>query len=250
MEPDTQVSFWREEMDALVHSFPPISAEICFEACCKDLTSDDLIQRCATSHDTQAWYEFIRRFHPLIAGVIARTAMRWTTASADLVDDLVQETYLKLCTEECRQLRQFTSRHENALYGFLKTVAYNVTVDYFKSRWAAKRGGRQFQDSDLDSAQATSQDGSLEDHILLQQLEDFIDKITDSRRDKLVFRLYYRQGFTSAAIAAIPAIGLSEKGVVSCIHRLTELLRKYVWKTGTLKASSLVGYEMPVGEPV
>jgi RNA polymerase sigma-70 factor (ECF subfamily) len=228
-------------MNSSVCDFPPqIGAEILFELRYEDLTSEALIQRCATSADASAWNEFIRRFHPLIAGVIARTVMRWTAISPDLVDDLVQETYLKLCTKECQRLKQFSSRHENALYGFLKTVAYNVTVDYFKSRWAAKRGGRQFQDFDFDCAHAKATEGSLEHHVLLQQLEQFVEKITDSPRDRLVFRLYYQQGFTSAAIAAIPAIGLSEKGVVSCILRLTGLLRKHVRKTDALKAGELL----------
>lgn len=237
-------------MSSSVCSLPPrMSDQVNFETGYKELPSDALIQQCATS-DANAWHEFIRRFHPLIAGVIARTAMRWTTVSADLVDDLVQETYLKLCTEECRQLRQFSSRHENSLYGFLKTVAYNVTVDHFKCKWAAKRGGKQFHDSGLDGALATveQEQGSLDDHVLLRQLEQFIDKITDNRRDKLVFRLYYQQGFTSSAIAAIPAIGLSEKGVESCIHRLTGLLRKCVWKTRTLKPRSIVQFKASVGE--
>ena len=222
-------------MDAAVCNFPsPTSVDPQFELSCEDLASETLIQRCASSGDTNAWYEFIRRFHPLISGVIARTAMRWTTVSADLIDDLVQETYIKLCTEEGRQLREFRSRHENALYGYLKTVAVNVTVDYFKTRWAAKRGGKQFS-STLDEALSATRKGSMEELVLLQQLDEFIDKITENRRDKLVFRLYYQQGFTSAAIAKIPAIGLSEKGVVSCIHRLTGLLRKHVRKNGTLK---------------
>ena len=217
-------------MDAAVCNFPP-PAEIECELSCQELTSETLIQRCASSGDANAWYEFIRRFHPLISGVIARTALRWTTVSADLVDDLVQETYIKLCTEQRRQLREFRSRHENALYGYLKTVAFNVTVDHFKNRWAAKRGGKQFS-STLDEALTATKGGSLEEIVLLQQLDEFIDKITDNRRDKLVFRLYYQQGFTAAAIANIPAIGLSDKGVVSCIHRLTGLLRKYVQKNG------------------
>ncbi len=228
-------------MDTAVCNFPP-SAGLQCELSCQDLTSEALIQRCASSGDTHAWYEFIRRFHPLISGVIARTAMRWTTVSADLIDDLVQETYIKLCTEERRQLREFRSRHENALYGYLKTVALNVTVDYFKNRWAVKRGGKQFS-STLDEALSTTRRGFMEESVLLQQLDEFVDKITDNRRDKLVFRMYYQQGFTSAAIAKIPAIGLSEKGVVSCIHRLTGLLRKHVRKTGTLKTDQrAVGY--------
>lgn len=234
-------------MDSAVSNFPPpATAGPQCELSCKDLTSEALIQRCASSGDANAWCEFIRRFHPLISGVIARTAMRWTTVSSDLIDDLVQETYMKLCTEERRELREFRSRHENALYGYLKTVAFNVTVDHFKNRWAVKRGGKQFS-SALDEAITATKRGSLEEVVLLQQLDEFIDKITDNRRDKLVFRLYYQQGFTAAAIANIPAIGLSEKGVVSCIHRLTGLLRKYVQKNDTAKAGGrAVRYAAPV----
>src|SRR5438105_15838576 len=103
------------------------------------LSSQDLLKECVTQAEAPAWQEFVRRFQPLIAGVVARTASRWGAVSAALVDDLVQETYLKLCTEEFRRLREFESRHDDAIYGFLKAVAYTVTMDYFKVHNPAKR---------------------------------------------------------------------------------------------------------------
>jgi RNA polymerase sigma-70 factor (ECF subfamily) len=155
--------------------------------------------------------------------------MRWTEVSPGLVDDLVQETYLKLCTEQFRRLREFENRFEDAIYGFLKTVAYNVTMDYFKVRHATKRGSQLLSKSEFDTAlQTVAQEDSVEDRILLREIEDLVERITETERDKLVFLLYYRQGFTAKAIAELPGIQLSEKGVESCLLRLTRHLRQHI----------------------
>jgi RNA polymerase sigma-70 factor (ECF subfamily) len=76
--------------------------------------------------------------------------------------------------------------------------------------------------------QTVSKENSIEDQILLQEIEDLVNRITDTDRDKLVFLLYYRQGFTARAIADLPGIQLSEKGVESCILRLTRQLRQHI----------------------
>jgi len=193
------------------------------------LSSQDLLKECVTQAEAEAWEEFVRRFQPLIAGVVARTAMRWTDVSPSLVDDLVQETYLKLCTEEFRRLREFENRFEDAIYGFLKAVAYNVTMDYFKVRHATKRGSQVLSKSDFDIAlQTASTENSMEDQILLREIEELVHQITETDRDKLVFLLYYRQGFTAKAISDLPGIDLSEKGVESCLLRLTRQLRQHI----------------------
>lgn len=195
----------------------------------KSLSSPDLIQQCAANKAAEAWQEFIRRYQPLIAGVVARAAMRWPPVSAALVDDLIQETYLKLCTDEFRRLREFRNRHEDAVYGFLKVVAYNVAMDYFKIRKAAKRGADLLSDADPEIAfQTTGQAGSADDQVLLREIDEMIDRIAASTRDKTVFSLYYRQGFTAQAIAKIPGIELTPKGVESCLHRLTVQLREHM----------------------
>jgi RNA polymerase sigma-70 factor, ECF subfamily len=46
------------------------------------------------------------------------------------------------------------------------------------------------------------------------------------QRSRRIFWLYYRVGLTANAIAALPYIGLSTKGVESTILRLTRLLRE------------------------
>jgi RNA polymerase sigma-70 factor (ECF subfamily) len=193
------------------------------------LAAPELISECATTQHAAAWQEFVRRFQPLIAGVVARTASRWVTVTAALVDDLVQETYLKLCTEEFRRLRDFVSWHEDAIYGYLKAIAYTVTLDHFKVHYAVKRGARLQDSSDFDSSlRVEGRKSSVENDILLRELEEMAGEEAEEERDRLIFQLYYRQGLTTRKIAGIPAIGLSQKGVESCLYRMTERLRKRV----------------------
>jgi DNA-directed RNA polymerase specialized sigma24 family protein len=63
----------------------------------------------------------------------------------------------------------------------------------------------------------------------LQQIDAHLGRLAvgqNLERDRRVFWLYYRVGLTANAIASLPAIGLSTKGVESTILRLTRLLRQ------------------------
>jgi RNA polymerase sigma-70 factor (ECF subfamily) len=106
-----------------------------------------LVAACVTTKDELVWVEFIRRFHPLISTVALRTARQWGEPVPSLLDDLIQETYLKLCSDDCRLLKNFRSRYSSAIFGFLKVVTANVVHDHFKASRAAKRGAGVFFDS-------------------------------------------------------------------------------------------------------
>lgn len=189
----------------------------------------ELVAECVSTKRAAAWQEFVRRFQPLIAGVVARTASRWVPVTPAIVDDLVQETYVKLCSENFRRLREFESRHEDAIFGYLKAIAYTVTLDHFKVHYAAKRGARLRSTADFDtSLRMAGQRSSVESDILLGELENMAGQSAEGQRDRLVFMLYYRQGFSTRKIATLPGIGLSQKGVESCLHRLTERLKRRV----------------------
>lgn len=161
-----------------------------------------------------------------------RTALRWGDPSR--IDDLVQDTYLKLCSNGARILRDFEFRHADALFGFLKVVAANVVNDHFKLLNRVKRGaGTKSQEpGGLESIPAASQADTLwptERGILLNEIDDLLrSRATDEghERDRTIFWLYYRQGLSARAIASIPSVGLSTKGVESAIARLTRLVRE------------------------
>lgn len=179
-----------------------------------------------------AWYEFVHQFQPLIAVVIVKKLRRCMNPNPGLVDDLVQETYLKLCANNFRALRRFDCRHDHALAGFLKVVASNVTQDYLRSSLSQKRGSGKGED-DLEEAMPTvhsvaNSATAMERAIMFRQIERCLERQSSEpnfKRDRKIFSLYYRHGLTAHAIARYPGIGLGVKGVESALLRVKRVLK-------------------------
>jgi RNA polymerase sigma-70 factor (ECF subfamily) len=164
-----------------------------------------------------------------------RTARRFGQSAPELIDELVQETYLKICANRCRILREFQPEAVDAIFGLLKTVAFSVAHDHFRGGLAQKRGAGQREltlDGYTEQAAAGRDDlPHVEREILLRQIDDLLTLAMDpatGTRDRQIFWLYYRHGMTSRAIAAIPAVGLTQKGVESVIQRLTGHVRGHL----------------------
>jgi len=197
----------------------------------EELPLNELLQVCLQSGQETLWIEFVRRSHPIIAGVIIKTVRRWTRPDPSLVDDMVQETYLKLCLNDFKALRHFVSRHESSLFGFLKVVASNAVQDHFRAVYSRKRGSG-ITDMPLDCISLHELiDPSLpvaERRVLLQSVDHCLETCVggpNSTRDRMIFWLYYREGLTAKAISAIPSISLNVKGVENTISRLVHLVR-------------------------
>jgi len=195
-------------------------------------STEALVRACVETGEPAAWEEFIHRSHPVISAVVLRTALRWGDPSR--IDDLVQDTYLKLCSNGARILRDFEFRHEEALFGFLKVVAANVVNDHFKLLNRVKRsaGTRSEEPGGIESIPALNPADALwptERDILLNEIDDLLRSRAPEdvhERDRTIFWLYYQQGLSARAIASIPTVGLSTKGVESAIVRLTRLVRE------------------------
>lgn len=197
------------------------------------MSAEELVRACADSNSGAAWVEFVSRFHRPISLSILRVAHQWGDVSGTTVEDLAQETYLKLCADKCRRLLDFATVHPEATLGYIKTIAANVTHDYFKSQNSEKRGAGKVRESlDYGDPPGTSKFGhaadEIEHHVLLMQLEQIVTKCSagpEQERDQMIFWLHYRQGMTAKSIAALPTIGLTRKGVESVILRLKRLVR-------------------------
>jgi RNA polymerase sigma-70 factor, ECF subfamily len=195
----------------------------------------ELIHACVDGK-AAAWQEFIRRFNRIIVITSYRAARRWGEDSPEVVDDLTQETYLKLCADDARVLREFDSPHPDGIFAFLKVVTANVANDYFKRVHAGKRGGNHV-DEPLENAERTGSaagpagSASMERAVLLNEVDDCLSALAPAEtqeRDRTIFWLYYRQGLTAKEIAELPSIDLSLKGVESTLHRLTQLVRTHL----------------------
>lgn len=199
------------------------------------VSSDQLSRLCVERGDAEAWLEFVRRFQKQIALTALRVARQWGSYSQTVVDDLVQETYLRLCSNQCRLLRNFTASDVSSdpLGALIRVVAANVAHDYFRSKTAAKRGGTQpainpeLPDDEMLS-DLWSGAKEIERSALIGEIEEELRTAPDSAlssRERLIFKLYFKQGMAANAIAAIPSFQLSTKGVESALHRVTVYLR-------------------------
>jgi DNA-directed RNA polymerase specialized sigma24 family protein len=204
--------------------------------CYSEFSSTDLTRACANSNDEGAWTEFIRRFQPVIASAVLRTARQWGDPSHSPTDDLIQETYLKLCDNDFRLLRSFRPLQEDSIYGFLRVVAANVVHDHFKCVLAFKRGLNQTE-AIMESIQMDSKTVGLEGFHLathrlqIEQIDKILTQVTagkDQDRKRAVFWLRHRQGLTAREISSIPSIELTTEGVESMLLRLAILIRGHL----------------------
>jgi RNA polymerase sigma-70 factor (ECF subfamily) len=205
------------------------------------LSSDELVAICSQSHDPEAWREFVSRFHPVIATTALRVARIWAKPSKELVDDLVQETYVKICSQQRRVLREFIPRHEDSIFGYLKVLTTNVVHDHFKALNCNKRGGKAHptENADMELLAMNSDQNSeacLHRKILLDELERTLKNCVapeNYAQTRTIFWLYFRAGLTARAIASMSVFGLSTKGVESTILRITRDLRNTLATRGT-----------------
>jgi RNA polymerase sigma-70 factor (ECF subfamily) len=201
-------------------------------------TTNELAQGCARSTDAAEWGELVRRCRPLVATVVLRVCRLWLcTPTTALIDDVVQEVFLKLCEQERRILRDFRPRGEDSFLGLLRIVAASVANDHFRRLYSVKRGGKVVTSS-LGDEQAVAGPDQLQDSaelqqaVLLAQLDKKMRLAPDliSERDRTIFWLYYRQGFTADEIAHMTECGLSAKGVESALRRVTLWVRDEIEK--------------------
>jgi RNA polymerase sigma-70 factor, ECF subfamily len=200
----------------------------------QSISSDDLARLCATQGGVEEWGEFVRRFTRPIALTAMRVGRSWGETSSVVIDDIVQDVFLKFCEEDRRVLREFEPRHHDSFIGFVKVVSAATANDYFRKRNTSKRGGG-VKDEEISELHGSVVQGAewMERNLLLKEIDQLLEtSVRDEigKRDRMVFWLYYQQGMTASAIAALPSVSLSVKGVESALHRMTALIRNHLRK--------------------
>ncbi len=195
-------------------------------------SAEEVLILCLERGRAEDWTAFVAATQPLLALVVMRAVRGFGDKSIETVDDLVQEIYLKLCAENCKVLRAIEFRHPQSLSGFLKATALNSVQDHFKKQRARKRWGHlkrdEFSDGDTEIDERTGVE-AVDRKILLREVDQHLKEgLTKPERDRnrRIFWLYYRHGLTAKAIAAIPSVQLSAKGVETVVSRMTRLVRR------------------------
>lgn len=196
----------------------------------------DVVCICAGPCDDEAWDEFVLRMTTPLSLMIVRTASKWGKPSRDLVEDLMQATYLKLWQGGRTLLKEFALARPEAVLGYLMRVAANTTHDYFKHRYSQSSGGENRHVSTIDVDPETGQGAHGSPHdmafeVFLREIDEHLKQCLtgpDQERDRMIFWLYFRQGMTTREIACLPGIGLCAKGVGSVIERLKRSIRERI----------------------
>jgi RNA polymerase sigma-70 factor (ECF subfamily) len=188
----------------------------------------ELLNLCLSSDDQAHWREFVRRTQPLIASVIMNTIRRWQTPSPSLVDDLIQDTYIKLFAHDRKALRSIKNEYENTIFGYLRVVASNVVWDHFR------HPENKVEEIELtDPVLPPGPDGMdrLEFARRKEQIQQRLETLSSSptyQRDVAIFWFYYEQGYTAKEVSLLPNVGLTVKGVEAVLQRLTKFIREGV----------------------
>ena len=81
-----------------------------------------ILRQCLGGGNSAQWEAFFALAQPMVASAIIRTLARGSAMNRDLADDLIQNTFVKICDDNFRVLRNFRSDDPTALRAYLKTV--------------------------------------------------------------------------------------------------------------------------------
>lgn len=186
----------------------------------------DLLHLCLSSDGEEQWREFVRRTQPLVASVIINTVRRWKTPAPSLVDDLIQDTFVKLFANDKKALRVAKNEHENTIFGYLKVIASNVVRDHFRQP-ANKADEIEISDAVLPPGPRDRE--RLEFLQKKEQIKRILEMLSVSEtydRDVGIFWFFYEQGYTAKEISLLPAVGLTVKGVEAVLFRVARFVRE------------------------
>lgn len=198
----------------------------------KNLSIRDLLDHCLRTNDETGWNEFVERLQPTIAGVVYRRLSHRSRPDPGLVQDLVQDTFLKLFDKDKAALKKFEWRHENAIYGYAKVIARRVVQDYEPR---PEDGGDEFEKA---MEVTPSSETDLSDKVQCAEFERCVEKLGADPMDKDIFRFRYRYCYSAREIGEMPGINLPVKRVETILARLLRQVRAEIKRGRGSSASS------------
>jgi DNA-directed RNA polymerase specialized sigma24 family protein len=188
-----------------------------------------LLEFCLQSME-DAWVELLRRYHRLILCALVKTIPTYLRCS-NIILDLSQEVFVKICANSFRALRELEWRHEGSLRGLLQVTSHTVAHDYLRRLLSPGRDVR--REGPLDEIECDRKShnshSATEQRILLEQLarclKQRIYHEPNHTRDIAMFLLYYGYGLRSADLARLYRLNI--KTVESKLARFCRLVRMH-----------------------
>lgn len=203
-----------------------------------DPSDEQLLRDCLRDRQNASWERVLHVFHRAIALSIIRTLGQPKASDTDYVDDRIQDVYVRLLENNHRIFRQSRAENPAQLVALVKTVAATTTLDHLDWERALVRLPDEQHEALDDVIAAEQTDSGVEERLdresLIHQVERALNELCrragkpiDECRDRNIFWLCYRQGYTAKQIAAIPTLKLNHKGVESALARIVKNLREF-----------------------
>jgi DNA-directed RNA polymerase specialized sigma24 family protein len=201
----------------------------------------DLVRECGEKlTDRVLWTKFQERFQGLIFLYLMRALRlrRIQDDAADIVPDLAQEVYVRLVQRDGQALRTFRGTTEFSVMAFLARISSSVVQDYQRQLMSEKRRANIVS---IETAKAgevvglRSTDSPEFDSNTLSSIISWIDveRVVEgdpdrknARRNALIFKLHYIDGFEAGEIARFPGFELTKSGVETILSRLRKRIQK------------------------
>jgi RNA polymerase sigma factor (sigma-70 family) len=201
----------------------------------RDFSIRELLDCCLRTEEQAAWSEFFKRIVPTISGVVFNRMSRCGQPDRGLVQDLVQDTLVKLLDKNKDALRRLEWRHEDAIYSYVKVIASRVVADHFRKR-------KIVEETLEENLQAAEDSRFSQERLLTNQqcakVERVLEKLDVTPMEKDIFRFYFQSGFTAKEIGEMAGINLSVKRVETILSRLVRQVRAEIDRGNGGTASS------------
>jgi DNA-directed RNA polymerase specialized sigma24 family protein len=204
-----------------------------------EVSSADLLRECGKRlTDIELWKKFQERFQGRIFLYVLRAtrSRHMQDNVSDTVTDLAQDVYLRLVQNDGRILRSFRGTTEFSVMAFLARISVSVVSDHNRRGTADKRKAQLVSIDEVREELETSQrDVADFDANSLAAILSWIDvervlqedpDQRNARRNLLIFKLHYIDGFTAAEIAGFPAFDLTVSGIETILARLRKRIRR------------------------
>jgi RNA polymerase sigma-70 factor (ECF subfamily) len=167
-----------------------------------------------------------------VAHTAAACASNGRAADREAIEDLTQDALLKLCRNNFAILREVIDKPDAVIEAFVKVTVGNLIRDEFRKERSLRRRPPAGLVSDADLLGQFVDErpaANIERSVLIREIDEILQRhLTgpNAARDRRVFWLFYRHELTAKAIAAVPTIGLTDKGVESALLRLKILVKE------------------------
>ena len=153
-----------------------------------------------------------------------------------MLSPLSDSTSNRAVENGCALMKRFSGSRESELLVYLAVITRAVVRAWVRHYRAQKRPLIESQLLDArrevrSDSTSTRGECALERELLVREVRRLSLRAIEtqagefSRRDKLIFELYFSHGLTPRQIALCEGIGLSKPGVEKALQRLKELVR-------------------------